>query len=180
MAKAKVSTLVREDVTSVCQLRRAIEPFLPCGLMATPRPPNLDSVLFALPPQACDEENIVVYILQRFQMWLASFDDIAAFKIGIAIDPVERYSDGYSKEGQWVFMDVVFRGSVQACHDMERTLIKLLRGIAGCYNIKPGGEGISALTKETCHCYIVYAAAGHGVGLKRARDLATAVSSNTP
>ena len=165
---------------SVRQLRHDIAQFLPRGrLTAAPSLPDLDSVLFAL-PQGPDAEEAVFYILQRFQMWQAAFDDIAAFKVGIAIDPVERYGDGYAQDGDWVFMDVVFRGSVQACHEMERTLIKLLQGIAGCYNIKPGGEGISVLTEATCHCYIVYAAAGLGVGLKRARHLATAVSRDMP
>ena len=81
----------------------------------------------------------------------------------------------YIQDRQWHFMDVVFRGSVKACGDMEAALISLLKGIAGCYNIKPGREGISLSNPETCHCYIVYAAAGRGVGLGRARQLAADV-----
>ena len=158
---------------SLSDLRCAIKRMTPCSHVdrGVPCLPDWDSVMFALSQTDCFSDA-VVHSLQRFQMWLAACGDVAAFKIGIAIDPtIDIYLD-YMQGGQWHFMDVVFRGSVMASGDMEAALISLLKSIPGCYNIKPGREGINASSPATCHCYIVYAAAGHGIGLKRARQLA--------
>ena len=101
------------------------------------------------------------------------------FKIGIAFDPEDRWfnqSFGYAHEEQWTFMDVMVVESAANCRWLEEELISMLKPLAGCYNERKGGEGISSRggASPPCHCYAVYAPAGGGIGvhqawLKRAR-----------
>ena len=95
---------------------------------------------------------------------------IAAFKIGIAFDPVDRWWNdefGYRTEQMWMFMHVMYAGPPQRCRLLEQDLVRSLRNVAGCYNERGGGEGVSATSSSAspCYCYVVFAPAGHGVSV---------------
>ena len=125
--------------------------------------------------------NPLDHVASRLCMWRRLLGAIA-FKIGIAADPQERYHHpvhGYAMDGVWHFMDVVLEGPAQLCRQMERSLISACRGIQGCHNEAPGGEGVSPNRTHMCRVYVVVAGAGTGVGLaiavaqrrlKRTRD----------
>ena len=65
-----------------------------------------------------------------------------------------------------MFMDVVWQGPAQSCRNLERDLTQAVRSIPGCYNDKPGGEGVKVDATHTrvsgilssrsvamgCHC----------------------------
>ena len=72
-----------------------------------------------------------------------------------------------------MFMDVMHMGSAEECRALEIDLIARLRKVPGCYNHKPGGEGISAhsnvAASTSCYCYAVYAPSGSGVSVHTAR-----------
>ena len=123
------------------------------------------------------KQSIIGKCCWRFVAWSYVLRDIFVFKIGIAYDPVHRWWNrefGYVGEQTWQFMDVMHAGSPTECCWLERALIFRLGSIPGCHNGSAGGEGISAVTSEAtgespvCHCYIVYAPAGSGVGLRAA------------
>ena len=108
--------------------------------------------------------------LWRIAAWSASLG-VCVFKVGIAYDPAHRWGNsdfGYQTEQIWSFMDVSHRGPVAECRALEIALLSRLRNIPGCYNHKPGGEGISensATSSSECYCYSVFAPAGHGRSL---------------
>ena len=114
--------------------------------------------------------------LWRTLSWFRSMNNLAVFKVGIAHDPAHRWSNdefGYVRERMWMFMDIMVASSPGVCRELEIALIARLQSVAGCYNIKPGGEGISKSgstpdsvgTDGTCYCYVVFAPAGGGRGL---------------
>ena len=96
------------------------------------------------------------------------------FKIGIAYSPEDRWNNnvfGYATEERWMFMDVIMcAGSVEQCRALEIDLIARLQKVPGCYNIKPGGEGIFSASGKllACYCSAVYAPAGSGVSARAA------------
>ena len=93
---------------------------------------------------------------------------VFTFKIGISLDPRHRWAM-YQKEEMWLCMEVMHEGNPEECRQLEMELISKLRNIPGCYNLAPGGEGISAGCAEgVCFCYAVYATAGDGVGVHQA------------
>ena len=102
-------------------------------------------------------------LLLRMARWQRTFQHIMAFKIGIATCPEERW-ELYGREEMWLAMDVVYRGDAQTCRMLETRLIEILKRIPGCYNQKPGGEGISSTTDHKCTVYFVFAPCGGGVG----------------
>ena len=90
---------------------------------------------------------------------------------GIAFDPAHRWRNdefGYVHEKMWMFMDVMHSGSADECRSLEKDLIQSVRRLPGCYNTRPGGEGVRSATPGTCYCYAVYAPAGSGVGVHAA------------
>ena len=102
--------------------------------------------------------------------WLRALSNVAAFKIGIAFDPEHRWNNdefGYRTEQMWMFMHVMYAGLDQNCRSLEIALIQKLKNIPGCYNERPGGEGVSSTSSSgsTCHCYAVFAPAGDGVSV---------------
>ena len=109
--------------------------------------------------------------LWRIAAWGAALK-VCIFKVGIAYDPVHRWGNadfGYVTEQVWMFMDVLYCGPVGDCRSLEIDLIARLRAIAGCYNEKPGGEGISEKgsgVPAKCYCYCVFAPAGSGLGVR--------------
>ena len=116
------------------------------------------------------------FCIWRTLSWFRSMSNLTVFKVGIAHDPAHRWSNnefGYVLERMWMFMDVMVASSPLKCRELEITLIAQLQSVSGCYNIKPGGEGISssdstaatAGTHATCYCYVVFAPAGGGRGL---------------
>ena len=158
-------------VSSVLLLRNMLGSLTPCG--GSLSVPESKSVRFTLPEEKGPHGVSLLWCLQRFLQWATLYNDMAVFKVGIAIDPVKRFSEYLESDGFWAAMEVVFQGSVQDCHAMERSLIYILKNIPGCYNVKPGGEGISVRTIATCHCYLVYAPAGHGKALRSVRTRRT-------
>ena len=73
------------------------------------------------------------------------------------------------REMIWTFMDVMYAGTRAECRLLEIALISRLGPIPGCYNTRPGGEGISAsggASAPLCYCYTVFSPAGHGKGLQ--------------
>lgn len=123
-------------------------------------------------------QALVLKCLWRIAGWKAAMAT-CIFKVGIAYDPADRWLNqqfGYMLERQWMFMDVMVADSAEECRCLEQELIAVLKPLAGCYNEKPGGEGISSRggASPSCHCYAVYAPAGSGIGvhqewLKRTR-----------
>ena len=129
------------------------------------------------PSLVTGEQAIIGKCCWRFAAWSQVLRDVFAFKIGVAYDPVHRWWNeefGYNKDQTWMFMDVIHAGSAAQCCWLERALIFRLGSIRGCHNASGGGEGISTVTSAAggesplCHCYIVYAPAGSGVGLRAA------------
>ena len=110
------------------------------------------------------------HVVCRLRMWGGLLGPLA-FKIGIAADPQERFwnaSHGYVREGTCHFMDVLLDGPANLCRAMEIALIHALRGVAGCQNQSPGGEGVHPCRSHRCFVYITLAGAGAGVGLAAA------------
>ena len=107
------------------------------------------------------------HVIYRLDMWRRLLGPIV-FKIGIAADIRHRYWNsefGYHREGIWHFMDVVLEGRADICRDMEKSLIHAFRRIPGCYNERPGGEGVSPHCRHMCRVYLVVAEAASGIGL---------------
>ena len=108
------------------------------------------------------------HALQRLLHWRDDYG-IITFKIGIAADPERRWSNpvygGYVGEGIWCCMDVVAYGPANRCRQLEIDLISALRGVAGCYNVGPGGEGVHPDREHLCYVYIVIGQAGKGRSL---------------
>ena len=65
-------------------------------------------------------------------------------------------------------MDVLLDGPANLCRAMEIALIHALRGVAGCQNQSPGGEGVHPCRSHRCFVYITLAGVGTGVGLAAA------------
>ena len=129
------------------------------------------------PSLVSGESAFIAKCCWRFAAWSQVLQDLFVFKIGIAHDPVHRWWNeefGYNKDQIWMFMDVMHAGSAAQCCWLEKALIFRLGSIPGCHNASGGGEGISAVSSaaggesSSCHCYIVYAPAGSGVGLRAA------------
>ena len=116
------------------------------------------------------------HVVARLMMWKRLFG-VIIFKVGIAAGPSIRYNNlefGYAKEGIWRLMDVVVRGPANVCRQLEIELISALSTVQGCYNQKPGGEGVGKDRVHLCFVYLVVADAGHGhvlqVSCKRRRQ----------
>ena len=148
---------------------------MPLPASTTWQLPEQDSIVWRAPdsPPAASQEGFQADLhrcLWFVLAWLRALR-IAAFKIGIAFDPLDRWfngSFGYQKEQMWQFMHVMYVGPPQSCRLLEIALISNLRSIAGCYNERPGGEGVSATSSSSapaCYCYAVYAPAGSGIGM---------------
>ena len=132
---------------------------------------------FEGPSSLSREQAILGQCCWRFAAWSQALQDKFVFKVGIAYDPVHRWWNeefGYIMEMKWMFMDIVHAGTAAECSWLEKALIFRLGSIRGCHNASAGGEGISVVTSAAggesplCHCYIVYAPAGSGVGLRAA------------
>jgi hypothetical protein len=107
------------------------------------------------------------HAVSRLMMWKRLFG-VIVFKVGIAAEPTKRYHEpdfGYAKEGIWRFMDVVVSAPANFCRHLEIELISAFRAVPGCYNEKPGGEGVSKDRVHLCFVYLVVADAGHGHAL---------------
>lgn len=120
----------------------------------------------------CSGVPVLRRCMWRIAAWSESLN-ICIFKIGIAFCPEHRWRNpefGYVTEETWMFMDVMHMGSAEECRTLEIDLIARLRKIPGCYNHKPGGEGISAhsAASTSCYCYAVYAPAGSGASVHKA------------
>jgi len=108
--------------------------------------------------------------LGRLARWLLTFDAVMVFKVGIAHDPVHRWTNpdyGYIRDRVWCTMDLVFAGTSDECRRLEIGLIAATRGLPGCRNERPGGEGIApgSTSGAACYVYFVVAGAGDGLGL---------------
>jgi hypothetical protein len=111
---------------------------------------------------------VLGHVADRLAMWRCLFG-VITFKIGIAADPASRYRNpafGYMREGIWRFMDVLLAGPAFQCRAWEISLIRALKAVPGCYNEKPGGEGVAPTRDHRCYVYAVVADAGGGLGLQ--------------
>ena len=101
---------------------------------------------------------------------------VCIFKIMFAYDPKHQWLNtdfGYITEERWMFMDVLHRCPVAERCTLETDLITQLGNIPGCYNDKPGGEGISkhsTTSSSECYCYDLFAPAGSGLGVHEDRQ----------
>lgn len=140
-----------------------------------PQPPDQDSILWdalcdctASPVVAIEKETApLMHVIARLAMWHCLMGALV-FKIGIAADPLSRYHNlcfGYAREGIWRFMDVLLAGYAFRCRAWEISLIRALKDVPGCYNEKPGGEGVAPTRDHRCFLYLVVADAGGGLGL---------------
>jgi hypothetical protein len=142
--------------------------------------PSQDSVVWSgvtsfFPKSALETKLLVwpfTHVVARLAMWQAVFG-ILIFKVGIAADPLQRYRNaefGYQHEGPWQFMDVLVQARASTCCILEKLLIRsmgTIRGCFGCYNEKPGGEGVQNDSDHDCFVYLTIAEAGHGRDLAR-------------
>ena len=136
--------------------------------------PSQDTILWDTQESRCSGVigvPVLSVCLWRVAAWCSALR-VAIFKIGIAYDPKHRWWNdefGYDTEQTWMFMDVMHHGTVEECRSLEIDLIARLQHLPGCYNVKPGGEGISAHSSTSssgCYCYAVYAPAGSGVSIR--------------
>jgi hypothetical protein len=107
------------------------------------------------------------HAVMRLMMWKYLFG-VIVFKIGIAADPTHRFRNpefGYTKERVWHLMDVVLAGPANLCRVLEMQLISAMGLVQGCYNLKPGGEGVGKDQTYRCCVYLVVAEAGHGMAV---------------
>ena len=110
---------------------------------------------------------------QRLSAWLFVLGP-AIFKVGIAASPMHRFFSsefGYVLEERWHFMDVIWKGPANRCRQIEIDLIAATQCVEGSFNEKLGGDGVHPDRTHECYVYLVLAAAGHGLSLKRARML---------
>lgn len=135
----------------------------PLGTLAAP--PPLDVVTrrglqhFDLRDASCMPG--LLQVLRALSGWRRVLGPIA-FKIGIAADPEHRYRNkdfGYVLEHFWQFMHVLLAGNAQRCRLAEMDAIAALRGVPGCHNASPGGEGVASGREHLCYVYIVVRAA---------------------
>ena len=89
------------------------------------------------------------------------------FKVGICGDPQSRLQL-YHTEKVWLAMDLAFQAPAEMCRRLEIELIKALKSTPGCYNIKPGGEGVSTGADYKRFVYFVIAPCGEGISLREA------------
>ena len=61
-----------------------------------------------------------------------------------------------------------FFGTGAVCRLLEIALIGALRDMPGCYNIKPGGEGISVESADKCYTYFVVSPVDYATELQLA------------
>ena len=109
------------------------------------------------------------YCLSRWAAWQRAHGWLLTFKVGIAFDYDHRWWNkkfGYVAERRWHFMDVMCSDESKNIRDLEFQLVRCLKHFPGCQNDADGGGGISPNTPGTCHCYMVFAKAGDGVGLE--------------
>jgi hypothetical protein len=136
--------------------------------------PQQDSIIFESVKECCvlvlgvAHGAFFNHVVARLMMWKHLFG-VIIFKVGIAAEPSIRYNNlefGYAKEGIWRLMDVVVRGPANVCRQLEIELISALGPVQGCYNEKPGGEGVGKDKVHLCFVYLVVADAGHGHALQ--------------
>ena len=110
------------------------------------------------------------HAVARLLMWSELLGPIA-FKVGIASDTRDRWhcpEHGYARDGCWRFMDVVLEGPANRCRHMEMALVSRCKGVPGCHNERPGGEGVNPTRTHMCRVYWVIAEAGLGISLATA------------
>ena len=123
------------------------------------------------------EPSMWEYPLCRGRRVLASWLEVLGptiFKCGIAADPVDRYFNGetgYVKEERWHFMQVFWQGPADQCRQVEIDFIAETKNVEGCCNEKDGGDGVRPDRTHKCSVYLVLAAVGHGVSLKKSMHL---------
>jgi hypothetical protein len=142
------------------------------GIVRTVEPPKGNAVVWYLPPSAPMFSNFE-HCVRCLVTWMVKLGPLA-FKIGIAADPIERWTNsafGYLHDRQWHVMEVCWRGPANICRALEIDLIAATRGISGCYNDSPGGEGVRPDRTHTCFVYLVCAAAGTGMSLRKTWEL---------
>jgi hypothetical protein len=142
------------------------------GIVRTVEPPRGNAVVWYLPPAAPMFSNFE-HCVRCLVAWMVKLGPLA-FKIGIAADPTERWTNsafGYLHDRQWHVMEVCWRGPANICRALEIDLIAATRGISGCYNDSPGGEGVRPDRAHMCFVYLVCAAAGTGMSLGKAWEL---------
>jgi len=97
------------------------------------------------------------------------------FKVGICMDPNERWRNdefgGYAAERMWMCLDIIFSGPAESRRQLEIQLIRAVRRVPGCYNVKPGGEGMQRGSLLPCFAYFALAPCGDGVSPEVAYEL---------
>lgn len=132
--------------------------------------PQNESVVWNLNGETVDP---VVWGSQHLAAWFCVMGPVI-FKIGIASDPLDRFfsrKSGYVLEERWHFMDVFWQGPANQCRQVEIDLIAATRCLEGSCNEKPGGEGVRPDRTHQCCVYMVLADAGHGISLKKSRNM---------
>jgi len=82
--------------------------------------------------------------------------DYECFKIGVCINPVQRWGQGYQELGYDV-MELVLASNSFACVALEKALTDQHgKGRThGCQNQNGGGGGMAAIRDRACFCYVV-------------------------
>ena len=115
-------------------------------------------------------DTVLDLCLGRLARWLATFENVMVFKVGICHDPEHRWLNreyGYIRDRIWHAMDLVYAGTSEECRQLEIGLIAATQRMSDNHNIRPGGEGIAAgsASGAICYVYFVVAGAGHGMGM---------------
>ena len=129
-----------------------------------PRPeylllPKQDEVVYRFVSSDSVDE-LILYCDHRIITRLALCPQLCLFKIGIAIDPHERWNNkgfGYQWSGEgWMWMEVLGRGAITIAKVTETQLIVRGKRRWGCTNVAPGGEGISDTCALDTYVYCVF------------------------
>ncbi len=138
--------------------------------LPTPRQNDIVTSFLESSCPRCPQE-VVKSCLGRLASWYKTFNNVMVFKVGIAADPAHRFFNrdfGYCRDQMWMHMDLVFKGSAEECRQLEMSLISQLSSLGGCYNDKPGGEGVQAGASHECYTYFIMAPCGEGLSLRSA------------
>jgi len=112
----------------------------------------------ALVVTAENNEHVFAHAIQTIVDGMATF---GSFKIGISSCPAHRmYNNryGYYSSERWQCMVLAVRGPARWCQTMERFMIKYGKATFpdACFNVAPGGEGVSTSSSGDYWCYVVF------------------------
>lgn len=153
---------VPEEVPEVTELPQAKGRQQPPHLLAQHPLCNHPALTFNLAPARGGGPAKPGSVLQHCLSMIQSLtsDQLTKFKVGITARPAHRWANyqfGYALEGYLSMQLLHCEQSSRACGFLEAALIAMLRGVSGCQNEAPGGEGFSLDDDKESMCYLYVA-----------------------